>query len=144
MRSRSRLNHAAAGLLSHFISRNNNVNQFWALGVLYSTVPDAPHIVKLDLKHAGAIPQTHIAASLATTYQLWLRKALGKLNVPWKTLQAAVVTLQFDADIPRPDTYGYLYGDPYVCVIELRSASGHSARYRAQGLCQRQDLVNNN
>jgi hypothetical protein len=49
MKIRSRLKHGASGLLARFISRNNDYQGFWTLGVLYSIARAAPWRVELNL-----------------------------------------------------------------------------------------------
>lgn len=65
MKIRSRLKHGASGLLARFISRNNDYQGFWTLGVLYSSVRTAPWRVEFNLISGDAYPTNKITTSVA-------------------------------------------------------------------------------
>ncbi|QJE01871.1 hypothetical protein HH212_19125 [Massilia forsythiae] len=72
------MNHVAAGLLDSFYSRCNALDGFWALGMLYREVQEAPYLVTLDLLARTATPAGPGADSIAARYADFLGKALSK------------------------------------------------------------------
>lgn len=133
MKIRSRLKHCASGLLSRFISRNNDYQGFWTLGLLYSCVRVAPRRVEFNLISEDAYPNNIIAASVAAEQSTFLRAALSKQNVAWDSVKRATLTVQFNAGV----RVGYTgtKGEPFVCTVELESVAGHSATVSTVGRC---------
>lgn len=133
MKIRSRLKHGAAGLLARFISRNNDYQGFWTLGVLYSTVRVAPWRVELNLISGDACPDNKIAVSVATDQSTWLRAALSKQHIAWHCVKRATLTVQFNAGVRGG--YAGTVGEPFVCTVELESVTGRSATVSFVGRC---------
>lgn len=133
MKIRSRLKHGASGLLSRFISRNNDYQGFWTLGVLYSSVRAAPWRVELNLISRDVYPANKIAASVAAEQSTFLRTALSKQNIAWNSLKRATLIVQFNAGV-QVGCVG-TRGEPFVCTVELESAAGQSATVSLVGRC---------
>lgn len=133
MKVRSRLKHGAAGFLARFISRNNDYQGFWTLGVLYSSVRTAPWRVELNLISEAACPTNKITSSVAAEQSTFLRTALTKQNVAWHSIKRATLTVQFNAGVQIG--YTDTKGKPFVCIVELESAAGQSATVRLAGRC---------
>lgn len=133
MKIRSRLKHCASGLLARFISRNNDFQGFWTLGVLYSCVRVAPWRVEFNLISEDAYPNNKIFASVAAEQSALLRTALSKQNVAWNSVKRATLSVQFNASV----RVGYTgaKGEPLVCTVELESVAGHSATFSLVGRC---------
>jgi len=133
MKIRSRLRHGAAGLVAKFIGRNNDYQGYWTLGVLYGTVSAAPWRVEFDLIAGHACPANKITASVAAEQSTFLRAALSKHNVAWRSLKQATLTVQFNAGVQ----VGYTgnSGEPFVCTVELHCAEGQSAVVSRVGRC---------
>jgi hypothetical protein len=133
MKFRSRLKHAAAGLSSSFISRNNDLNGHWALGLLYKDAP--PHTLALDLLSSSSQPSSDHASQLAERYGIFLRTALGKLDVEWSKVLRASVTLQFNAQVSDPHFHFPCKGDPVTCTVTLHSVDGLEVTASALARC---------
>lgn len=133
MKNRSRLKHAASGLLARFMSRNNDYQGFWTLGVLYSSVRTAPWHVELNLISGDAYPTNKITTSVAAEQSTFLRTALAKQNIAWHSVKRATLTVQFNARVQVG--YTGTRGEPFVCIVELESAAGRSATVSLVGRC---------
>ena len=133
MKIRSRLKHGVSGLLARFISRNNDYQGFWTLGVLYSSVRTAPWRVELNLISGDAYPPNKIATSVAAEQSTFLRTALSKHNVAWQSVKRATLTVQFNADVKVG--YTGTRGEPFICIVELESAAGQSTTVSFVGRC---------
>ena len=75
MAIRKRMNHVAAGLLDSFYSRCNDIQGYWALGMLYEEAQSAPYRVTLDLLARTATPAGPHADLLANGYADFLKLA---------------------------------------------------------------------
>jgi hypothetical protein len=128
------MNHVAAGLLSSFYSRCNELEGFWALGMLYAEVQPAPYRVTLDLLARTATPAGPNAVLIAARYVDFLRHALLKKNLRVEDLTEATVTVQFNTDIPQRDFQPHWIGDAFTCTVRLRR-SDDQAIYTAHGKC---------
>lgn len=133
MKIRSRLKHGASGLLARFISRNNDYQGFWALGVLYSSARAAPWRIELDLISGNAYPPNKITNSVVAGQSTFLCTALAKHNVAWHSVKRAKLTVQFNAGVQVG--YTDIRGEPFVCCVELESATGQSATVSFVGRC---------
>lgn len=135
MRPRSRLKHAAAGLLGSLISRNNDVNGFWAMGLLSRDAILPPHRMEINFIDGSSSPASKNARLMAACYASFLRKAMSRINVDWDELTEATVSLQFNAQVPDPNFSFPCPGDPFVCTVTLRTSVGRSASVSAMGRC---------
>ncbi|HEX8611968.1 MAG TPA: hypothetical protein VF800_11835 [Telluria sp.] len=130
-------NHVAAGLLQSFVSRNNDVGGFWALGVLYREVSASDGGVLLNLLDGAAAPSTPGAAIVASNYAVFLRRALLAKGIGLEELEEASVLVQFNTALADRPVDVQCQGDPFVCTVTLRSVHGKEAVMRAAGRCLR-------
>jgi len=127
MLSNYKLNHTAAGLLDKFIGRDNDYQTHWALGVLYYEAREAGNRVTLDLLAPAAQPDSPACASLARTWGIHLRQALGRHHALPDELAAASISVAFGLP-PVPKRPGYIeIGDPFLCTLRLVAADGRMA-----------------
>ena len=132
------MNHVAAGLLDSFYSRCNDLEGFWALGMLYAEVQTAPYCVELDLLKQTARPGGQNAALLAMRYADFLRRALLKKNLHVEDLTEASVTLQFKANVPLMHFQPHWIGDAFTCTVKLRRLDDQ-VTFMAHGKCMPND-----
>ncbi|SFC16407.1 hypothetical protein [Massilia yuzhufengensis] len=130
-----KLHHSAAGLLGSFNSRNNDIDRYWALGVLHTeALPHGNH-VELDLLHGRAHPEAPACCSVARNYAAFLRRALAAHGCEPGALAAATLSLAFGlppAPKPRWDTR---FGDPYTCTLTLQAPDGRRVTLEHTGRC---------
>ena len=134
MIAKGKFNHTAAGLLGKFISRNNDIDGYWGLGVLYMEALASGNRVVLDLLEGGAQPPSTVCTGAARTWAHYLRAALAGHGLAADALAAA--TLSIDFGLPAPKRPPYIpHGDPFECVVRLRSADGRDVTRREIGYC---------
>lgn len=133
MASMKRLRNIGAGLLSSFMSRNNSVEGWWALGLLYNDAPEGA--MCLDLLAWEAAPPGPAAESVARTYGDMLRRALLRERIDAAELAAATVEIRFGT-APRPVHY-QATGEPFDCTVTLRTHDGQVATRQAHDRCTR-------
>jgi hypothetical protein len=135
---RQRMNHVAAGLLDSFYSRCNDLDGFWALGMLYEEVQTAPYCVELDLLKQTARPGGQNAVRIAVRYADFLRRALLKKNLQVEDLTEASVTVQFKANVPSTHFQPHWIGDAFTCTVRLRRLDDQ-VTFMAHGKCMPND-----
>lgn len=136
MRPLSRLKHAAAGMLGSLINRNNDINGYWAPGVLYHDVSAAPNAMEIDLLSGAAQPAGANATLIAAVYTVFLRTALKRVGFEWEALTRATINFQFKAEVSNPDFDYPCGGDPFICTVTLQSVQGYAATVSARARCR--------
>lgn len=135
-----RLRNVAAGLLSSFVSRNNDVEGYWAPGLLYTAASAAgSSAILLDLLGAEAMPSAPAAVTAARNDREFLRRALRREGIAIDQVVQAQVELRFDTPA-RPMSGHYCSGgEPFDCTVLLRLAGGAVAKRDEHGRCRRHD-----
>lgn len=112
-------------MLQSFISRNNDIEGYWALGQLYDEHGASLDPLTLDLLGEAARSRGVYAQAIVKRYALYLRAALLKLGVGWETVTHASISLQFNAPSPsgrRP----WGAGDVVRINVKLATTRGHA------------------
>lgn len=135
MKARSRLKHAAAGLLGSLISRNNDINGYWAPGLLYRDTSAPPHLMELDMLTVSSQPSSHSGTLVAACYAAFLRDALEKQAFGWHKLTQATIKFQFNAAVSDPHFNYPCAGDPFICTVSLHTSCGLMATVSARARC---------
>lgn len=134
MIARRKFNHTAAGLLNKFVSRNNDIDGYWGLGVLYMEARASANRVAFDLLDEAAQPASPVCISVVRTWAAYLRMALARHGLTSHALAAATVSIEFDLVLPKRPLY-IPYGDPFECVAHLQAADGREFTRRRTGYC---------
>lgn len=134
MIAKSKFNHTAAGLLSKFISRNNDIDGYWGLGVLYTQARTSANRVAFDLLGGSAQPASPVSVSVARTWALYLRVALARHGLTSQALVIASVDVEFGLPLPKRPLY-IPHGDPFVCTVRLVSTDGREFTRQVIGYC---------
>ena len=123
MKSRSLLQGIAHSLAETFISRNNDIDGYWGIGMLYAeALRQASQRVRIDLLHRHPDPSGPAARSASTHYAANLAARLERCGSP--AITAAAITLEFGTlglcrAPPRMS-----YGSPFVCTVTLTPPTG--------------------
>ena len=136
MKARSRLNHVAAGLLGSLVSRKNDVDGYWAPGLLFHDASASPHAMTLDLLTGSSSPESNAGKLMMASYSLFLRAALAKQGFAWNEVTQATITFQFNASVPDPDLASSCSGAPFICSVALATVHGHRSAASAIGRCE--------
>lgn len=132
-----KLNHIAAGVLASFVSRNNDVGGYWALGVLSREAATTGNAVALDLlaPDTAAPSPSPAAASAARHYAQFLHGALQRQGLAPDALAQARIAVTFNTTAPAHVHYTSV-GDIFACSITLAGTDGSVAERTAYGRCQ--------
>jgi hypothetical protein len=130
-----KLNHVAAGLLASFVSRNNDVDGYWAPGVLYREAAVQGHATVLDLLTPAALAPSPSVRSVVQHYAPFLRHALDKQGLAQDGLVKAQISILFDvAEASQRAIYGK--GDIFACSVMLADRHGNIAQRTVHGRCR--------
>lgn len=142
MIARRKFNHAAAGLLSKFLTRYNDIDGYWALGVLYSEARAFDKRVEIDILNGRAQPDLPACMSVARSWALHLREALGRHGIAPDALAAATISLEFGvAPMPKLPSYPnhHNYGADFLATLCLQARDGRAFSRRDRGYCMPHD-----
>lgn len=122
----ARLKGIADGLLGTFVSRNNDIGGYWALGILrlYAIRKDLSEIT-IDLLNVEASTALHSPISLISRkYREWLINQLNKSGIERARLTNAEIKVKFSTFVEFPDAIRETRGEPYVCTVVLTADNG--------------------
>ena len=126
MISRRTLHHVSAGLLDKFIGRGNDVDGYWAFGVLCREAGASANRLELDLLAGTAQPGTPSASSVARSYAHYLRQAMARRGVAPDELDAVRMVIAFGLPpVPRNPNLVQI-GDPFTCTLQLATRDGRA------------------
>jgi hypothetical protein len=131
MPRRRELRGVAFGLLGAFVSRNNDLGGYWALGKLYKHARASnTREVRVDILRAAITPPNPEFKDMVERFRQKLAGHLAALKLPNEWLKCAAVTVSFcgeeGADTPE---------DPFECIVTLTDDLGHVHQARDSGVC---------
>ncbi|MEA2162921.1 MAG: hypothetical protein QOK37_1048 [Thermoanaerobaculia bacterium] len=143
MSRRAEHHNLANGLLTTFVSRNNDVNGYWAIGRLRSEAERSnTPVVELDILEGTSAPDTADGRSVASFYREWVRPRLAKLREP-AGVASVLVRLNFAPEAPlRFSREISTFGAPFTCEVLITSSSGATRVDRHTGRCAPHDPKN--
>ena len=119
MKRRGELSDIATGLLGSFVSRNNDVGGYWALGLLRSLADRSKMtVLRFDLKAGSAEPHDPIAWHVAQAYRERLELHLVRQRIPNDFIVKAEITIEFGVEA-TPITPAPTYAQPVRCPALL-------------------------
>ncbi len=127
-------------MAASFISRNNSLEGYWAIGKLCSfAAAQQTDKLTIDLL-AGAngevTPPTEEFALPIHTYRRKLAAQLHGLGIPLEWAPRLVLTLLFNQPSGIENSSHYAQGQPYLCLCELTDDRGTTYRSRMGGYCR--------
>ena len=129
-------------LLSSFVSRNNDLDGYWALGLLKAAVEREPTPkISLDLLTASAQPKTTAAEQVAKSYGRWLARELRNHELSVGLLQEANITVEFGSFHGSAPPSQVMRGEPYICAVRIVDDHGKIYQRAASGWCDIHDAA---
>jgi len=125
----------AAAIAGSFTSRNNDVDGYWALGMLRSYA-DANNIERLrfDPMKGHVEPEDALLLRVAETYRRMLVRQLITRRIAIDAVVSAEVILSFDRDAPATTD-----GSPFSCTVRLTDARDRAEELSIAGRCAPHD-----
>ncbi len=139
MGRRRELNHVAGALLGSFVSRNNDVNGYWALGQLRrladrTGVPE----FRFNLLSGEAQPSDPLTVRVAKTYAEELARHVANRDLPMDRVRDAEIVVRFGAAAGQEAPY-FTYGQPFQCTVSIVDDHGKAHARGAIGRCAPHD-----
>jgi len=137
---RSILKGIAAGLVQKFISRNSEIDGYWALGKLYRCAADnGSNNLTLWLwpNRSRNLKGTR---SLAKQFENYVLIRLSQVNIDSSYVKSAV--LQFEFGVESSDELSNVpktWGERYSCHAVIIDHLGYEYEFNAQGWCAKHD-----
>ena len=141
MAGRKKIKDIAHGLLGTFVSRNNDINGYWGIGVLnkfavqHNLTKVIIDLLGRDLSWAVDSP-IQIAKK---TYQRRLLDTLARVGIHRDHLERAEIHLRFATFDEFPDAVRDTRGDPYTCCVILTNKNGIKYSASKVGVCAPHD-----
>jgi hypothetical protein len=139
--TRSDFRRAVYGVLGSFLSRNNDVGGYWAIGVLYLHAKQhRSRSVKIDLLAGQMVPQGEHFQQMLDSYGHLLKAQFKRCEHPEQWFRNARIYLEFDttADIDMFEATA-IDGDPYMCIAQLVCSQGQRYTVQTRGRCRLHD-----
>jgi hypothetical protein len=124
---RRELSGIAGGLVNSFVSRNNEIGGYWAIGKLCShSLQTGAQALSIDLLAKRINPSGLEFGPMLDKYGAWVTDALQKQQFSPQVITAAEVRLSFDAQ----SGLGHF---PFQCTVTLTDDRGHRHVGRLSG-----------
>ena len=108
------------GLLSTFVSRNNDIGGYWGLGVLRK-LAESNELDQIEIDLLCDDAETEAIGYCKSRYRVWLGKNLERNGLSFGSILTACIRLRFLRDFESyPNAIRDTRGFPYECVIEIR------------------------
>jgi len=136
---RNELLDVAGALAGSFISRNNDVDGYWSLGLLRSYA-DSKHLrsLRFDIVSGTAEPEDRLLARVAEAYRQVLTRQLTTRRIAHEILATAEIGLTFGHDTPDPAS-GNTDDSPFSCTVRLTDHRDRSFERTMIGTCAPHD-----
>jgi hypothetical protein len=137
MARRKDLSGAAFGVLGTFVSRNNDVGGYWALGKLYAHArANDVHDVHVDLLTQSITPPSGQFDEMIAFLRERLARQLAARGVPLDWLKGAEIALSFGGEKSANRA-----GDTFEVVVALTDDREQRREARNRGACWPHDPI---
>lgn len=143
MPRRKELKGIAFGIASSFSSRNNDVDGYWALGVLYKLAAEAgSYCFSLNLKDGESAPAFLFSRRIADPYCAFLGEQLEKKGFAWGHVASAIIAVDFNVSPTKKQImFKSTWGEPFVCRVHLTDDLNRVWSSEFRGWCGIHDPV---
>ena len=141
MPSRKDLNDIAYGVVQSFISRNNDLSGYWAIGKLYLAAKESgSSAVELDLMQMETSLSAREFRQTIQHYRTMLDRLLNKKMMTVQWVKKCIIVASFNQDLDK--RYHYFQspiGQPYICTITITDDLGREHSMMVGGFCRPHD-----
>jgi len=140
MARRNQLKNLACGIAGRFSSRNNDIDGYWALGLLYSAADAAgTNAVSLDIFSEAAKPPCEYTSRQLSEFEQYINELLEKHQLTGHVV-AATIDIEFDVEPPPLAMLSKnTHGDPYIGRVTLTDDLGKTRSASFRGWCRKHD-----
>jgi hypothetical protein len=132
---------AAWGVLSSFVSRNNDVDGYWGIGELYAhALRNTVESVEIDLLSKRIVPHADEFTGMISHYAEMLLQQCQDKRIPIPWIGEAKIHVQFNISpqgrcCPPQSTRG----DLFECLLEIKDSLGRGYAAHMVGWCAPHD-----
>jgi hypothetical protein len=139
MTSRRLLTSVAEGLARSFASRNNDVEGWWALGLLLAAVPPADPDYRVDLLSGQATPALEGSelSELGDAWARYLRWSIQRHGLTIDAVRDATLTVRFDRSSEVKSPFPGGPDRSFVCIVTIEDDRGRRHERLVVGHCGR-------
>lgn len=134
---RKELQDVAIGLISSFNSRNNDIDGYWGIGILYLLAQEFKTLsLNFDLlnpKKSSLFPS--ISVPLSQHYYSMLCSLITKKELSLNHIRVATISMQFESEYNEKLHYFRSAYTPYVCRILIIDSFGKKYQAMTGGNC---------
>jgi len=125
MARRKELQNIAQGVVSSFVSRNNDYDGYWELAKLYDLANENNGVkVSIDLTQSSISPSSEAFDPLVFMWRNKFLKILESRSIPISWVSSAIIHADFNVDyVAKLHKWGE-YGEPCTCKCEIITDSG--------------------
>lgn len=141
MGSRRHLTSVAFGTANSFVSRNNDVDGWWAIGQLLAELAPSDQGYRIDLLSGKAHPpiDERGLGGLGSAWARYLRWSLAQHGLSLDLVKRAELTLQFDRTVEVRSRFPGGLERPFRCIVEIQDDRDRPYIGKAVGQCGRLD-----
>ncbi|MEZ4459163.1 MAG: hypothetical protein R3E66_05460 [bacterium] len=126
----------AAGISGKFVSRYNDLDGYWALGVVYAALKEPQPTFELDVLSGESTPALAASRRLSTPFRLYLEDHLERRELEG-CVAGAVVKVEFNIDVSGRRKLPNTWGEPFRCCVRLTDDLGVVRQFEVLGWCGR-------
>ena len=131
-------------MFSVSLSRNNDVDGYWALGLLYQLALDRETrsiTIELNGNSSKSLPRNPLLDEISMRYRALFISMLEKTGFNPSNVLVIVIELEFGT--ARKVAYQHLrtHGDPFFCSVTITDDQRHQWRVEQGGKCAPHDPV---
>ena len=109
-----------AGILGSFVSRNNDVGGYWAIGKLYVHARQCQtQNLIVNLTANEILPDSPEFRPMVGRYSSTFADRLGYYGVSMDSISVAKIQLAFDAAVPDAPPPSSVPGIPFRCTLQV-------------------------
>ena len=141
MPRRKELKGISSGIASSFISRNNDVDGYWAMGILYKIAFESgDNKFTLNLLSGESSPKFKYSKRIAKPYHEYLLNQLEKKGLEEYQIAAAIVELDFNiSHTKKHKMFHWTWGEPFMCRVTVSDDLGKKHIHEEYGWCGKHD-----
>ena len=143
MPRRKALKGIAFGIASSFSSRNNDVDGYWVLGVLYKLAAEAGvSCFSLNLKNGESTPSFSFSRRILEPYATFLGDQLKKKGFGWGYVDSVIIAVDFNVSPTKKQVMlKSTWGEPFVCRVRITDDLNRVWSSEARGWCGIHDPI---
>jgi len=141
MPTRKDLKGICAGIAFSFSSRNNDVDGYWAMGILYKVASEAgTNKFKLNLMSGESDPSFKYSWRVASPFYEYLIQQIAKKGLEEFQVTDAIVELEFGIQpTTRQESYRPTLGEIFSCRVIITDDLGKEHIFEKHSWCGQHD-----